>query len=110
MKEMLERICNRQVIFTSLYEIDLKLLHSRKRLTIFNGVDQKSFYHLIIECGQKSRFLSKHVDEIMKLDAAVTLHVKHNYKYKHLLLKAPLCSKADLLLKEKGWKVYNDIV
>ena len=55
--------------------------------------------------AEKSIFI-----EIMKLDAAVILHVKHNYKYKHLLLKAPLCSKAALLLKEKGWKVYNDIV
>ncbi|AFL67950.1 hypothetical protein Sulba_0642 [Sulfurospirillum barnesii SES-3] len=110
MKEMLERICHKQVVFTSLESIAPKVLKSRKKLAIFSGVDRKSFYHAIFQCEQKSRFISQHADELLHLYAALTLHVNHNYKHKHLLLKAPLCSKAGALLKEKGWIIYNDIV
>ena len=110
MKEMLERICRKQIVFTSLEMVDPKVLHTRKKLTIFSGVDRNSFYHLIFRMEQKSRFLRKHVEEIGELYAALTLHVKHNYKYKHLLLNAPLCSKAALLLEEQGWKVHNDFM
>lgn len=110
MKEMLERICSKQVVFTSLDVVDPKVLHTRKKLAIFSGVDQKSFYHLIFRVDQKSRFLQKHVDEIFELCKTLELHVKHNYKHKHLLLDAPLCSKAALQLRENGWKVYNDLM
>ena len=110
MKEMLERICSKQVVFTSLDVVDPKVLHTRKKLTIFSGVDPKSFYHLIFRMDQKSRFLRKHVDEIFELCKILESHVKHNYKYKHLLLNAPLCSKAALLLQENGWKVYDDLM
>jgi hypothetical protein len=110
MKEMLERICRKQVVFTSLDVVDPKILHTRKKLAIFSGVDSKSFYHLIFRIEQKSRFLRKHVEEILELCKALELHVKHNYKHKHLLLSAPLCSKASLLLQENGWKVYDDLM
>jgi len=106
MKEMLERICRKQVVFTSLNEIDPKVLHTRKKLTIFSGVDQKSFYHLIFRLEQKSRIVRKNAHEIDALSRAL----KHTYKYKHLLLKAPLCSKAALFLEEQGWKIYNDFM
>ena len=40
MKEMLERIChNKQVVFTSLDVVDPQVLHTRKKLSIFSGVD-----------------------------------------------------------------------
>ncbi|AHJ12031.1 PQQ-like domain-containing protein [Sulfurospirillum multivorans DSM 12446] len=111
MKEMLERICCKQVVFTSLEVVDPKVvLHTRKKLAIFSGVDPKSFYHLIFRIEQKSRFLRKHVDEMAELCKTLELHVKHTYKYKHLLLNAPLCSKAAIMLQENGWKVYNDFM
>lgn len=83
------------------------VLHTRKKLLIFSGVDRKSFYHLIFSPQQKSRFIVKHVHEIIELAHKLELHVEHCYKYKHLLLQAPLCSKAALLLHESGWKVYE---
>lgn len=110
MKEMLERICRKQVVFTSLSEVDPKVLHTRKKLTMFSGVDQKSFYHLIFRMDQKSRFVCKNAHEIDALSHALELHVKHTYKHKHLLLNAPLCSKAAQLLEEQGWKVHNDFM
>lgn len=111
MKEMLERICcHKQIVFISLDVVDPKVFHTRKKLTIFSGVDPKKFYHLIFRMDQKSRFLKKNVNEISELCKMVELQVNHNYKYKHVLLNAPLCSKAALLLHENGWKVYNDLM
>lgn len=110
MKEMLERICRKQVVFTSLHEVDPKVLHTRKKLTIFSGVDQKSFYHLIFRIEQKSRFVCKNACEIDALSHDLALHVNHAYAYKHLLLNAPLCSKAARLLEEQGWKIHNDFM
>jgi hypothetical protein len=111
MKEMLERIChNKQVVFTSLDMVDPKILQTRKKLAIFSGVDQKSFYHLIFRMDQKSRFLQKHVAEVVDLSKTMEHHAEHAYKYKHLLINAPLCSKAALVLNENGWKVYNDFM
>ncbi|ACZ11620.1 conserved hypothetical protein [Sulfurospirillum deleyianum DSM 6946] len=110
MKEMLERICNKHIVFTSLHVIDPKVLNSRKKIAIFSGVDQKSFYHLMIRSEQTSRFIRKNADEIVHLYGLISLHVNHQYKYKHLMIQAPLCSKAASLLHEKGWKIYNDVV
>lgn len=111
MKEMLERIChNKQVVFTSLDVVNPKILHTRKKLAIFSGVDQKSFYHLIFRMDQKSRFLQKNVVEVIDFSKRLEQYVEHAYKHKHLLLNAPLCSKAALLLSENGWKVYNDFM
>jgi hypothetical protein len=111
MKEMLERICRKQIVFTSLEVMDPKMvLHTRKKLAIFSGVDRNSFYHLIFRPEQKSRFLLKHVQEILGFTTKLELHVKHCYKHKHLLLQAPLCSKAAFLLHENGWKVYDDFM
>lgn len=110
MKEMLEQICRKQIVFTSLEMIDPKILHTRKKLLLFSGVDLKSYYHLMMRIEQKSRFVVKQAEEILDLEAKIVLHVNHNYKYKHLLLQSPLCSKAKTLLIQRGWKVYNDFV
>lgn len=108
MKEMLERICSKQVVFTSLEMVDSKtILNTRKKLAIFSGTDRRSFYHLIFRSPQKSRLITKHVHEIIEFTHTLELHFQHAYKYKHLLVQAPLCSKAALLLHENGWKVYE---
>jgi len=108
MKEVLERICTKQIVFASLSILDPKLFGTRKKLFIFSGVDLKSFYHLIFRLEQKSRFVLKQTEEILALALAVESQQEHNYCFKHLILKAPLCSKAAALLHKQGWKVYND--
>ncbi len=108
MKEVLERICKKQIVFASLSTIDPKLLGTRKKIAIFSGVDLKSFYHLIFRIEQKSRFVLKHAEEILALTLALESQQAHRYRFKHLILKAPLCSKAAALLHQNGWKVYND--
>ncbi|MDD3343173.1 MAG: hypothetical protein PHR87_06320 [Sulfurospirillaceae bacterium] len=104
MKEMLEKICKNRVL-TSLETIDPKILHSRKKLMIFSGVDLQHYYHVVFRSEQKSRFILKHAQELIALEKLLELHVGHVYKHKHLLISAPLCSKAINWLKQSGWKV-----
>ena len=110
MKEVIERICTKQLIFTSLQTLDSKTLHTRKKFSLYSGVDQKSFYHVIFVISQKSRFITKHATELFVLEQQLETNVNHAYKYKHLWLKAPLCSKAAALLNESEWKVYHDFM
>ncbi len=104
MKEVLEKIC-KNCILTSLEAIAPKILHSRKKVMIFSGVDLNHFYHIIFRLEQKSRFILKHAHEIVALEALLELHVKHIYKHKHLLVSGTVCSKAMVFLQENGWKV-----
>lgn len=105
MKRVLERLVP-STLFTSFTSVDVSLLQTRKKMVIFNGVDAQSFYHVIFQMEQKSRFVIKHVEEVTVLEQKLALHVKHAYKYKHLFLNAPLCSKAQQRLREEGWRIY----
>lgn len=109
MKEMLERVFKDKLL-TSCIAIDNQVLKSRKKVAVFSGVDTKSYYHVVFSMGQKSRFILKNVQEIVELERQLVLHVGHNYKYKHIVLSGPLCTKARLSLVQSGWKVYDDIV
>ena len=106
MKSVLEKIGS-GTLFASLVPIDKTVLHTRKKMTILSGVDLKSFYHLIFDVEQKSRFVMKNVKEIMALEEQLVLHVNHRFKHKHLLLSAPLCSYAQKCLEEEGWRIYR---
>ena len=106
MKEVLERL-RTQYFFTTFSPVDTSVVKTRKQMSIFMGVDSKSYYHLIFSVSQKSRFLQKHASEISLFHERMVLQVNHNYKYKHLFLAADICSKARTFLENEGWKVYS---
>ena len=106
MKSVLEKIGS-GTLFASLVTIDKTVLHTRKKMTILSGIDLKSFYHLMFDMEQKSRFVMKNAKEILALEEQVVLHVNHRFKHKHLLLNAPLCSHAQKYLEEEGWRIYR---
>jgi hypothetical protein len=110
MKEMIERICSKRIVFSSLETIDPKMLQTRKKVDIFSAIDLKSYYHLIFRIEQKSRFVMRQVEEILALALKAETHQGHCYRHKHVMIKAPLCSKAKAALEREGWKVYYDIV
>lgn len=103
---MLEKLRNKH-LFTSFVPMETSALGTRKKITIFNGVDEKQCYHLVITSLQQSRFIYKHAVELGDLLTKIVLHVNHNYAYKHLLLSASLCSKAKQHLEQEGWRVYQ---
>lgn len=106
MKRVLEKISSK-TLFSSFSPLDKAILKSRKKMSLFCGVDTHSFYHIVFEVEQKSRFVVKNAQEVIDFEKAMALHVSHNYKYKHLLLCAPLCSSAQKYLKEEGWRIYR---
>ncbi len=110
MKEMIERICGKRIVFSSLETILPAVLGTRKKLSIFSGVDLKSYYHVVFRIEQKSRFLLRHAHEILALEQTLETVKGHRYFYKHIIFHAPLCSKAQVLLNAEGWKIYHDIM
>ncbi len=109
MKRVLEKISSK-TLFSAFSSLDKTILKSRKKMSLYSGVDTNSFYHVVFQIEQKSRFVFKNAQEVVDFEKIIVLHVNHNYKYKHLLLCAPLCSRAQKYLQEEGWRIYNDVM
>lgn len=108
MKDIVEYLQQKQIIFKSFKEIAPKELGSRKKLGIFVGVDLKGYYADIMQLEKKSRVLRKEAGELMDLHSRLESYIDSRIKKKYIIIKAPLCSKAKALLKENGWKVWHE--
>jgi len=107
MKELVNLLLKKNYIYKSLKEIDKKILGSRKKIEIYEGVDTNSYYAAIFILVQKSRFLRKNADELEMLLDKLKVVQDHNYKKKLLIYQMPLCSKAKEMMKESGWILIN---
>lgn len=105
MKDIVEHFSKRGKIFKSLREIDLKDLNSRKRLSLYLGTDLNDYYTIILKIEKKSRILSKEAIELMDLQARLEILIDSKISKRYMLLNAPICSKAKLLLEDNHWKV-----
>ena len=107
MKEVVQILLSKKTILKKLEQIDLSLLNTRKKIAIFSGTDKNSNYISIFYVVKKSRFLQKDVQNFEELFLRLVTVKGHNYKKKILILDAPLCSKAKLLLKEYKWRLID---
>ncbi|MBA1420509.1 MAG: hypothetical protein FAF03_06535 [Epsilonproteobacteria bacterium] len=107
MKEIVEKMNGKNIICKSLEEIAPKTLGSRKKVSLYVGVDLKSYYCMMIKLSKKSRVLRKEVEELMVLHEKMEAYKKTKITKKYIWIEAPLCSKAKALLEENGWKVWN---
>ena len=107
MNDIVELLLSHNLIFKKLHPIDNKLLGTRKKVVIYEGVDLHSNYVAIFHLVQKSRFLRKNADEIESLFEKLKTLQDHNYKKRILLYDMPFCSKAKALMKERGWRLIN---
>ena len=107
MKKIVDFLADKNLVLKSLQPIDLSLLKTRKKLVIYSGVNEKSFYTVVFQIGQKSRFIKKNAQEIIELEQKLESVVAHAYKNKYLLIASPLCSLAKKMMKNNGWKVYE---
>ncbi len=107
MKEIIEILMKKKIIFKKFHEIDKKRLNTRKKIKIFEGVDLKSYYCAVFLIEQKSRFLTKNADEIEEIYQKLIILQDHNFKKKIFLHFSPICSKAKESLKERGWRVFS---
>jgi hypothetical protein len=110
LKTLVEYFSKKKIVFKFLEEIDKTLLKTRKKIAIFSATDTSKCYHSMYRIQQKSRFLRKNVEELIVLDQSLQNLVNHNFKYKHLIIMGPICSKSTTLLKNMGWQIHNDFV
>jgi len=108
MKDIVEYLQQKQIIFKSLKNITPKELGSRKKLGIYLGVDLKGYYADMMQLEKKSRVLQKEAEELMALHTKLESYIDSGIKKKYILIKAPLCSKSKALLEENGWKVWHE--
>ena len=107
MKEIVDYVQQKNLMFKSLKEITPKELGSRKKIKIYLGIDMKEYYTLIMNIEKKSRILRKEASELMLLHEKVEQYIDSSIKKKYIRINAPLCSKAKALLEENGWKVWQ---
>ena len=105
MKNIVELLQKKQLIFKSVKEITPRDLGSRKKVTIFIGIDLQSYYNLIIKITKKSRILQKEVDDFILLHTKCEKYNDSAIKKKIIIINAPLCSKAKAKFKDNGWRV-----
>ena len=107
MKEIVEYLQRKNIIFKSLKEITPKELGSRKKIGIYVGVDLKGYYADVMQIEKKSRILRKEAEELMALHVKLEKYIDSSIKKKYIIIKAPLCSKAKAMLEENKWKVWH---
>jgi hypothetical protein len=108
MKALVEYLNHKNIIFKSLQEIMPKELGSRKKVSLYLGVDLKGYYALVMEVEKKSRVLRKEAGDLMLLHEKLEKYIGSNITKKYILIKAPLCSHAKGMLEENGWKVWHE--
>ncbi len=107
MKEIVEYLQQKDIIYKSLKEITPKELGSRKKIELYLGVDLKGYYALVMNVEKKSRVLRKEAGELMLLHEKLEKYIDSKIMKKYMIIKAPLCSKAKALLEENKWKVWH---
>jgi len=108
MKALVEYLNRKKLIFKSLQEILPKELGSRKKVSLYVGVDLKGYYALVMQLEKKSRVLRKEAGDLMELHEKLEKYVGSNITKKYILIKAPLCSHAKAMLEENSWKVWHE--
>ncbi len=108
MKALVEYLNQKDIIFKSFKEIMPKELGSRKKVSLYLGVDLKGYYALVMQLEKKSRVLRKEAVEFMELHKKMEKHIDSRITKKYILIKAPLCSHAKAMLEENGWKVWHE--
>jgi len=104
MKEVLEKLSAKH-LFSSFQPLPSSLLKTRRKMVLYKGVDTKQYYHIIFSVAQKSRFGLKHAEEMIGFEKSLSATLEHRFRYKHLLMDAPMCSKARTALQMDGWDI-----
>lgn len=108
MKAVVDYLNHKKLIFKSLREIMPKELGSRKKVSLYLGIDLKGYYALVSRLEKKSRVLRKEAGDLMELHEKVERHIDSRITKKYILIQAPLCSHAKAMLEEHGWKVWHE--
>ena len=108
MKEIVDLLQAKNLVFKSLKPIDIKMFNSRKKIAIYLGIDLKSYYASVLHICKKSRILKKEALELMAFHEKLELLNDSKINKKYIFIQAPLCSKAKALMEEEGWVVWHE--
>jgi hypothetical protein len=108
MKETVEYLQKKNLVFKSFKEISPKELGSRKKIDLYLGVDLKGYYTVVMKIEKKSRILRKEAGELMLLHEKLEKYIDSKISKKYMIISEPLCSKAKALLEEQGWTVWHE--
>jgi len=108
MKEIVDFLQEKKLVFKSLKPIELKSLDTRKKIDVYLGVDLRKYYACILHINKKSRILQKEALELMRLHEKLEVLNDSKIKNKYIYIQAPLCSKAKALMQEEQWTVWNE--
>ena len=108
MKEIVDYLQEKKLVFKSLTSIEPKSLGSRKKINIYLGVDLKKYYACILHINKKSRILKKEALELMLFHEKLEVLNDSKIKNKYIYIQAPLCSKAKALMEEEQWTVWHE--
>ena len=108
MKEIVDLLQEKNLIFKSLKPIDVKELGSRKKIDLYLGINLKKYYACIIHIAKKSRILRKEATELMEFHLKLEAYNESKINKKYIYIEAPLCSKAKALLEENKWVVWHN--
>ena len=108
MKETVEYLQKKNLVFKSFKEISPKELGSRKKIDLYLGVDLKGYYTVVMKIEKKSRILRKEAGELRLLHEKLEKYIDSKIAKKYMIISAPLCSKAKALLEEQGWTVWHE--
>jgi len=108
MKEIVDFLQEKKLVFKSLSPIELKSLGSRKKIDIYLGVDLKKYYACVLHINKKSRILKKEALQLMELHEKLEVLNDSKIKNKYIYIQAPLCSKAKALMQEEQWTVWHE--
>lgn len=110
MQMVVETLRKKGNIYKKIKEVPIKELGMRNKIKLYKATDIKGYFWSIFVVSQKSKLLMKDVSKFEEIHAKFSAYCEHNFKYKIILLDAPICSKAKLGLKTNGWKIANDIM
>ncbi len=107
MKEVVDTLRKKELIYKKFIMIDNKALKTRKKIAVYEAVDFDRYYTAVFVLEQKSRFLRKDASVLETLYERLKVLQDHNFKKKILIYKMPLCSKAKAQMKEEGWRLID---
>lgn len=105
MKALIDQLQSKGKIYKHLVEIQPKALLIRNKIRIFSATDMNGYYTAIFMVSQKSRLLMKDVVKFEEIYRKLVTYSGHNFKYKILIVDAPLCSKAQKAFSDAAWKI-----
>ena len=105
MKALIDQLQSKGKLYKQLVEIHPRELNIRNKIRIFSATDTKGYFTTIFVVSQKSRLLMKDVVKFEEIYRKLVTYSGSNYKYKILIIDAPLCSKAEKAFGDAAWKI-----